>query len=255
MTTPNSDYVDEVLDRFVTRHQGRYLDHSHAYGPQSPDVIEYYVEALLGRPWQFRAGFAARLWDDPQADMEDFVKIQRDEPLRKGDILVFDGATTGTVGIYTGPGSRVGSVQMVTQNPGPVDVIDIMRDGYVHRLLGAWRLTEEAECKAMADRFAEQLNGGDSGKPCPVDRWIEQQKKTMKLDVGDDYGIDPQGEIKAAFDRGFDHAATLPPERRAAVEAWLHAQQGTTPQQRVVETTMPAEPGGHWLKRLFLRGK
>jgi len=168
--TTSSDYVDGVLRKFIARHDGQYLDHSHAYGPQSPDVIEYYLTELLGRPWQFRAGFASRLWDDPQGVMApDFERVERDQPLRPGDVLVFGAKLDGpgTVGIFVRPGGRVGSVQMFTQNPGPATTVDIMRDGTLNTLLGAWRLTYAAECKIIADKFAAQLHGDD---------WPEQPK-------------------------------------------------------------------------------
>lgn len=233
-----SAYVDEVLARFIRRHEGQYLDHSHAYGPQSPDLIEYYLTDLLGRPWQFRAGIAAHLWDDPQGIMTpDFEKVHRHEPLRRGDVLVFDGINGyGTVGIYDRPGSRVGSVCMFTQNPGPAKVVDVLRDGTLNQLLGAWRLTADAECRIVTDRFAEQLHAAKGS--APIDRWIAEQQQAMKLDVGDQYGIDPQGEIDAAFDRGFEHAKTLPPKKRAAVEAWLRDQQGAGKGPG----TLPAQP-------------
>lgn len=160
----SSSYVDEVLAKFIRRHEGQYLDHSHAYGPQAPDLIEYYLTDLLGHPWQFRAGAAVDLWEDRQGAMADFERIERGPQkqvsvdFRPGDVLVFKGGQGfGTVGIYVRPGSRVGSVQMFTQNPGPAKVIDIMVDGYVNQLLGGWRLTHGAECKAMTSKFAAQL--------------------------------------------------------------------------------------------------
>lgn len=180
----NSSYVDGVLDRFIARHEGQYLDHSHAYGPQSPDLIEYYLTELLGRPWQFSAIAAAHLWRDVEQTMKDFERVERGAPLRRGDVLVFDGGDGfGTVGIYERPGSRVGSVCMFTQNPGPAKIVDIMRDGTLNRLLGAWRLTAGAECKIMVDKFAAQLYAEPSGKK-PVDRWIAEQQQATKLDVG-----------------------------------------------------------------------
>lgn len=246
----NSDYVDEVLDRFIDRHEGQYLDHSHAYGPQSPDLIEYYLTDLLGRPWQFRAGAASNLWSDHAVDMDDFVKVGRDEPLRKGDVLVFDAPAGGfgTVGIYVSPGSRVGSVNMFTQNPGPAKVVDILRDGTLNRMLGAWRLSYGAECKIIADKFAEQLH--DRG------RW----PRDLQREINDADLRAHDAEIDAAFERGFEQAKTLPSKKRAAVEAWLHQQQadgkkpGTLPAQQVIETTTPAEPlFPHWMKDLATR--
>lgn len=196
--TTTSAYVDEVLRKFITRHEGQYLDHSHVYGPQAPDLIEHYLTELLGRPWQFRAGLASRLWDDAAGAMKDFERVERGAPLRAGDVLVFDAKLggPGTVGIYVRPGSRVGSVQMFTQNPGPAKVIDILVDGTLNQLLGAWRLTAGAECRIMADKFAAQLYAEPSGA-APVDPWIAEQQQAMNpqpLEVIYDDAV-PRGQV------------------------------------------------------------
>lgn len=271
----NSSYVDGVLKKFIARHEGQYLDHSHAYGPQSPDLIEYYLTDLLGRPWQFRAGLAVGLWDDLHGVMKDFERIERGPQtqvsvdFRPGDVLVFGAALEGpgTVGVYVRPGSRVGSVQMFTQNPGPAKVVDIMADGALNKLLGGWRLTAGAECKIIADKFAAQLHATPG--PAPVDPWIaEQVRRThakpprdlqREINDADLRAHEPTplpDDIAAEFDKGYAYAKNMRgKQQRARLEEWLASQDPrTAPKHRVVETTTPAEPEpGHWLKRLFLR--
>jgi len=91
--------------------------------------------------------------------MSDYVDAMRPEFERvtdgrfsRGDVAVFDQPNgVGTVGVViapTWPGDTL--VDVFTQNPGPARVMTLMtRD-----LLGAWRLTAGAECKAIATEYA-----------------------------------------------------------------------------------------------------
>jgi hypothetical protein len=213
-----SDYVDGVLKKFIAEYEGKYIDVTGVYGAQSPDLAQAYISRLLGREWIFKAGPATRLWEDREGTMTDFERVERtpqkqvSATLRPGDVLVFDGGQGfGTVGIYTGPGGRVGSVQMFTQNPGPAKIIDIMADGHAHKLLGAWRLTAAAECKILADKFAKQLNRAEWRT---FEHAADQREPVFEIPA-------PDAEIDAAFDRGYEHAKTLPPGKREAVTAWI----------------------------------
>jgi hypothetical protein len=77
-------------------------------------------------------------------------------------------------------------------------------------------------------------------------------------------------EIAAAFDKGYEHARTLPPKRRKTAEEWLASQDPRRVPAPVVLLTVgdmtgvpkqrPESAGrhlarGHWMKRLFLRGR
>jgi len=258
-----SDYVDGVLQKFIARYDGQYLDHSHAYGPQSPDLIEYYLTELLGRPWQFRAGAAALLWEDWQAVMTDFERIERGPQkqvsvdFQPGDVLVFSGGMGdfGTVGIYVRPGSRVGSVQMFTQNPGPAKVIDIMADGYVHKLLGGWRLTYGAECRIMVDKFAQQMGHEAWAQPQPdpleahwkVEGATPEAKALIEEVMTDEVMRSVERDAADEAGRRMLYGATCPPGDLSAYDAYLKP--GVIEKGSTYFASNPAEPGGgHWMQ-------
>ena len=99
------------------------------------------------------------LWEDREGAMQPgFERIERDAPLQRGDVLVYDAVNGyGTVGIFTAPAVGYLGVYMFTQNPGPARIIGIEINGAQNTMLGAWRFTAGAECIALAGTYADKL--------------------------------------------------------------------------------------------------
>jgi hypothetical protein len=145
-----SDYVDRIFAGFIAETEGRAIDLTGAYGPQSPDLIVAYIQALTGSGWRFEYPYAVDLWEDSRGSMRrDFERVE-DWQFKSGDIGVFKQTNgIGTLGILTGIHAP-GRFKVFTQNPGPAGMTSLR----VEDLLGAWRLTAGAECKAIATEHA-----------------------------------------------------------------------------------------------------
>jgi hypothetical protein len=150
-----SDYVDKVLTDFVAEYEGKSIDLTGAYGPQSPDLIAAYISNLIGRRWTFEYPYAVDLWEDINRTMRPEFKRVTAWQTKRGDIGVFKQANgIGTVGILGDVvPDKSWKLTVFTQNPGPAGVISLGAED----LLGAWRLTEGAECAALATEYARGL--------------------------------------------------------------------------------------------------
>lgn len=164
-----SDYVDRIFAGFIAETEGREIDLTGAYGPQSPDLIIAYIQALTGSGWIFEYPYTVDLWDDRNGSMVDFERVA-DWQFMPGDIGVFKQSNgIGTLGILTGIHAP-GRFKVYTQNPGPAGMTSLRAED----LLGAWRLTAGAECKAIATEYAAKY-GPDPAEWRPeYDAWVEK---------------------------------------------------------------------------------
>jgi hypothetical protein len=154
-----NDLVGNFLTVFIAENEGQEIDLTGAYGPQSPDLIAAYISALIGRHWAFPYPYASDLWEDAAGSMTpEFERIQRNEPLQRGDVVVFEpqGSPYGTVGIIVAPikGYDGRLIDVFTQNPGPARVMPML----THEILGGWRLTAGAERVKEFDEYAKRVD-------------------------------------------------------------------------------------------------
>ena len=243
-----TDYVKGKVADFIERHDGKVIDLSGAYGPQSPDLIAAYIEHLTGKPWRFEYPAALDLASDEGDTMKDFERVT-DWQLQTGDIAVYGPPVGiehfGTLGILTGQNHMHG-VEVFTQAPGPAGTASFP----VSSILAVWRLKAGAECVALADRYAEQLRG---------DRWkIEgatpEVQALIKETLTDKImrGIEQKAAERAAERMLHGYDPTCPPGDLTPYRNWLKQDDSDLPPIQPAVMTIP--PGAPypvgWLKKL-----
>lgn len=132
----------ESVAAFVGKWQGKDAP-SEAYGPQSPALIEEFMQEFQpGWRWEAAFGHAVDLANHPDA-LPGFYQVPVGTPLRFGDVVVFKAdymRPFGNVGIVMDPDTSMGSVTVFTQHMTkgalranePMTVAAIFRRNHAH---------------------------------------------------------------------------------------------------------------------------